>query len=149
MAHIRPKLHNCVKRGFLREKWPILPFWIYHVPSCQNVKKKKICDRSWDIRLNSFGPNWAQILLLLEKGIFWENWLTLLCSTHYATMSQKKKKKKKYWQIMWYKVLKFWAKLDTNHPLTPTKGFFKKTDWYFCLQCLKKSLKWITKYKVV
>ena len=51
--------------------------------------KKKLCDRSWDIRLNNFGPNWAQILLLLEKGIFWENWLTPLFSTHYASLSQK------------------------------------------------------------
>ena len=31
---------------------------------------KKLCDRSWNIRLNYFGPNWAQILLFLEKGIF-------------------------------------------------------------------------------
>ena len=51
---------------------------------------KKNSDRSWGIRLNNFGPNWAKILHLLEKDIFWENWLTQLFSTHYATMSQKK-----------------------------------------------------------
>ena len=109
---------------------------------------------SWDIRLNNFGPNWAQILLLLEKGIFWENWLTLLFSIYCAPLCYNVSKK--YWQIMRYKVLKFWAKLDTNHPLTPTRDFFKKADWYFCLLQIphhntamfkKKSLKWITKYK--
>ena len=60
-------------------------------------------------------------------------------------------------QIMRYKVLQFWAKLDTNHPFTRKGDFFEKlTDInlvYFIypitiLQSLKKSLKWITKYKV-
>ena len=31
------------------------------------------------------------------------------------------------------KVLKFWAKLDTNHLLTPTGDFLKKADCYYCL----------------
>ena len=34
---------------------------------------KKIYDRSWDIRLNSFEVSWTQIVLLFEKGILWEN----------------------------------------------------------------------------
>ena len=92
---------------------------------------KKLCDRSWDIRLNHFGPSWTQILLLLEKGIFWENWLTLLFSTYCAPSCYNVSKK--YWQIMRYKVLKSWTKLDTNHPLTPTGDFFLKIDCYFCL----------------
>ena len=27
---------------------------------------------------NNFGLNWAQNVLLPEKGIFWENWLIML-----------------------------------------------------------------------
>ena len=88
MAHIWPKLLNCVKRGFLW-KMTNTTFFNLSCPIMPKCLKKKICDRSWDIRLDNFGPNWAQILLLLEKGIFWENWLTLLFSTHYATLSQK------------------------------------------------------------
>ena len=34
---------------------------------------------------------------------------------------------------MRYKVLKFWAKLYKDHPLTPKGDFFKKNDCYFCL----------------
>ena len=34
---------------------------------------------------------------------------------------------------MRYKVLKFWTKLDANHPLTATGDFFKKIDCYFCV----------------
>ena len=88
MPHIQPKLHNCVKRGFL---WKNDLYYLFQSCMSHHAKmfKKKLCDRSWDIRLNNFGPSWAQILLLLEKGVFWENWLTLLFSTHYATISQK------------------------------------------------------------
>ena len=53
----------------LWENWPMLTLSVYGVPSCQNFSKN-LCHRPWDIRLNHFGPNWAQILLLLEKGIF-------------------------------------------------------------------------------
>ena len=91
MAHIRPKLHNCVKKGFLGKNHQYYPFQsiMSHHAKMFQKKKNNLCDRSWDIRLNNFGPNWTQILLFFEKEIFWENWLTLLCSTHYATMSQK------------------------------------------------------------
>ena len=47
---------------------------------------KKLCDRSWDTRLNNFGPNWVQFLLLFEKRIFWENWLSLVFSTYCAPL---------------------------------------------------------------
>ena len=40
---------------------------------------------------------------------------------------------KKYWQIMRYKVLKFWTKLDTNHPVAAIWDFLKKLDCDFCL----------------
>ena len=49
----------------------------------------KLCGRSWDIRSNNFGAIWAQIVLLLEKGIFWENWLILLLSTYCAPLCYK------------------------------------------------------------
>ena len=47
---------------------------------------------------------------------------------------------KKYWQIMWCKVLKFWAKLDTNHPLNPTRETFVYFRYPITiLQCFKKN----------
>ena len=56
----------------------------------------------------------------------------------------------------WDKVLKFWAKLDTNHPLNPNRGFFSK-NWLLFLSTSdtpsqyyngqKNLLKRITKYK--
>ena len=55
----------------------------------------------------------------LKKGFFWGNWLTLLFSTYCVPLYYNVSKK--YWQIMRYEVLKFWAKVDTNHPLTPTR----------------------------
>ena len=44
-----------------------------------------------DIRLNNSVPNWAQIVLSLEKRISWENWIILLFLSfgpQYATMFQ-------------------------------------------------------------
>ena len=48
-----------------------------------------------DINLNNSGPNWAQVVLLLEKrfclrklSLKIENYLPIVI--HYATMSQKK-----------------------------------------------------------
>ena len=86
--------------------------------SCSIIPKclKKLCGRSWDIRLNNFGPNWAQILLLLEEEISWENWLTV---------------SQKYWQVINYKVLTFgpnWTQI-THLPL---QGIFLK-NWLLFL----------------
>ena len=122
MTHIWPNLHNCVKRGFIGKITNTTFFNLLCpiMPKCF----KKLCDRSWDIRLNNFGLNWAQILLLLEKEIFWENWLTLLFSIYCAPLNYNVSKK--YWQIMRYKVLKFCAKLDTNYPLIPKGDLFLK-----------------------
>ena len=44
-----------------------------------------------DIRLNKSVPNWAQIVLSLEKRTFWENWIILLFwpfGPQYATVFQ-------------------------------------------------------------
>ena len=66
-------------------------------------KRKNNSDRSWDIRLNNFGPNWTQIVLLLKKGTFWENWLILLLSTNCAPICYDVSKKiLRVWQIMRY-----------------------------------------------
>ena len=64
------------------------------MPHRAKIFQKKLCDRSRDIRLNSFGPNWYQIVLLIEKGQNWtqithlslkrtfmKNWLMLTLST--------------------------------------------------------------------
>ena len=118
--------------------------------------QKNLCDRSWDIRLNNFGSNCVQIVLLLEKRIFLENWLNTTVAVVYLwcpIMLQCLKKILKIRQTMRYKILRFCAKLDTNQ-----LEFFWKIDWhvnffYFMypiiiLQCLKKSFKLITIYKV-
>ena len=100
-------------------------------PIMQKYFKTKLCGRSWDIGLNNFGPNWAKIVILLEKMIFWENWLMLLLSTNCAPLCYKVSKRVlSVLQIMRYKVLQFWAKLDTNYQFILKKGiFFWKIDW--------------------
>ena len=123
-----PKLHNCLKRGFLGENWLMLPLSIYCVPSRWNVSKKKkkkrqLCDRSWDIRFNNFGPNWVEIILLLERMIFWENWLILPMPTYCASLCHNVLKKSLEWGRYG---LQFWAKLDTNPPFTLKGDFFFK-----------------------
>ena len=61
------------------------------------------------------GLNRAQIVLLPEKEIFWENWLISPPNLpQYAAMSQKKILTLE--QIIRWKVSKFWAKLGPNCP---------------------------------
>ena len=93
------------------------------------------------------GPNYS----FSWKGDFWENWLTLLCSTHYATMSRKNTGRS--CDIGWWSFGSNWTQI-THLPLRGI--FFKKLTDIFVyyrypitiLQCFKKkSLKWITKYK--
>ena len=117
--------------------------------------QKTLCERSWDISLNNFGPNWAQIVLFLEKMIFWKNWQLLLLSTYFLPLScncpfpwkddflekltittlvyllftiklQCLKKVLRLGNIMRYKVLQFWAKSDTNHSFTNKGDFIEK-----------------------
>ena len=69
---------------------------------------------------------WAQIVFLLEKGIFLGKLpnttiVYILC----PIMLQYLKKILKVGQIMRYEVLQFWAKSDTNHPFTLKGEFFK------------------------
>ena len=42
------------------------------------VFQKNSSTESWDIKLHDFQPNLAQIDDLPQKGIFLENWLTLI-----------------------------------------------------------------------
>ena len=81
-----------------------------------------------DIRFNNSRPNWAQIVLLPEKRIFFgklslkiENYLPIVI--HHATMSQKNPLT--VGQIMRYNILLFGAKLNTNHPFALAGDFFK------------------------
>ena len=78
MPQIQPKLHNYVKRGFLGKKWPVLPFSIYHVPSCQK-KPNSVADHEIQgyIILDRIGPKFS---FCLKRG----NWLILLLSTYCA-----------------------------------------------------------------
>ena len=69
LAQIVPKLHNCVKREFLRKT--------DHSKICQSIVshhgkifQKKAYGRSQDIRSNNFRANWTQIVLLRENEIF-------------------------------------------------------------------------------
>ena len=60
--------------------------------------QKILCDRSWDKRLNSFAPNWTQIVFLPAKGIFWENWLILM-STYSVPLCYNASKKNSYSRV--------------------------------------------------
>ena len=106
LVQIGPKCHYCVKRGF-RKKLANVTF-VNLLPHHAKIFLKKLCDRSRDIRLNNFGPNWYQVVLLIEKGKNWtqithltlkrtfmKNWLMLTLSTlgiyphHNTTMFKK------------------------------------------------------------
>ena len=88
LARIVPKLHNCVKRGFLG-KTDQCKLCQSIVPHHAKIFQNKLCGRLWDIRSNYFGANWAHIVLLLRKGIFWENWLMRILSTYCAPLCYK------------------------------------------------------------
>ena len=124
------------------------------MPKCFK-KKKKLCDRPWDIRLNNFGPNWAQILLLPEKRIFGGKLTNttivyLLCPIMLQCL---KKNTCRSWVIRCCSFLPNWTQI-THLPLQEI--FSEKLTLIFVcfrhpitiLQCSKKSLKWVTKYKV-
>ena len=115
--------------------------------------KKKLCDRSWDIRINNFGTNWAQILFLLEKGVFLEKLTNntifyLLCPIMLQCLRKTLADHNiRYWNF---------GPNSTQIIHLPLQGiFFKKSHCYLyllrypitILQCLKRSWKWITKYK--
>ena len=99
-----------------------------------------------DMRLNNSWSNWAQIDILLEKTIFWENWLILLFFIYCAPLGYYASKSNlRVAHIMWYKIFLFEAKLDTNHSFALAGDFFEKlTDVNFVyfmysitiLQCL-------------
>ena len=84
MAQTGPEMHNCAKwevTGKTNQGYLCQSIVLHHTKMFKKNKTKKI-DRTWDIRLNNFVLNWAQIVLLLEKGTFWENWPILLLSTY-------------------------------------------------------------------
>ena len=58
-------------------------------PIMQKYFKTKFCGTSWDIRSFNFEAKWTQIVILLEKGIFWSNWLMLLLSTYCTPLCYK------------------------------------------------------------
>ena len=111
---------NCTKKGSL-EKLTNVTFIYILCPIMLKCLKKNY-DRSWDIRFNSFGVNWAQIVLLSEKRIFWENWLIHVC-LFCLIMLQCLKKILTSEQVMRYKVSQLWAKLSLNWPF-PQKQVF-------------------------
>ena len=59
LVQIKPKLYNYAKRGFLgkTDQLYLCESIGSHHPKA--FQKNNICDRSRDIRLNSFGPNWV------------------------------------------------------------------------------------------
>ena len=88
LAQIGPKLHNCVKRGFL-EKTDQCKHCQSIVSHHAKIFQNKFCGTSWDIRSFNFEAKWTQIVILLEKGIFWSNWLMLLLSTYCTPLCYK------------------------------------------------------------
>ena len=88
------------------------------------IFQNKLYGRSRDLRWISFRANWTQIVLLLENVFFFRKlpnsiFVYLLC----PIMLQSLKKGLSVGQIMRYKVLHFWKKLNTNYRFT-LKGFF-------------------------
>ena len=150
LTQSKPKLYICVKRGFLgkTDQSKLCPSIVSH--------HAKIFGRSRDIRSNNVGANWAQIVLLLEKGIFWENWLMLLLSTYCAPLCYKVSKNSlalgRSWGIRCCSFGPNWTQI-TDLPLK--KSFFWKnwlmlilsTSWTYQTTTMfgKTSLKWITK----
>ena len=124
LAQIIPKLHNCVKRGFLG-KTGQCKLCQYIVSHHAKIFPNKLYGRSRDLRF-SFGANWAQIFLLLENFFFFLRKLTnaifvyLLC----PIMLQSLKKGLSVGQIRRYKVFHFWKKLNTNYRFTLKGDFF-------------------------
>ena len=118
--------------------WPMLPLsaFVYLSPIMLKCFKKNLYNRSWDIKLNNFGPNWVLIVLLPEKEILWENWVILM-STYPAPLYyngagqvdssisiwQCLKKILTVEQIMRYKVSQFLAKLGPNCPFPLKRDF--------------------------
>ena len=125
-AQIGSKFNNRVKRAYLgKSDW---------CQCCQSVIShhtklfwNKLCDRSWDIRLNNFGRNWSQIVLSLEKRIFGEYWVMLLLSTYCAPLCLEKVLRIR--SIMRYEALQFWTKLNTITLFTLKEDFCWKIDW--------------------
>ena len=81
-----------------------------------------------DITLNNSRPNWAQIVLLLEKRIFSRKlnnttFIYLLCSI--MLLCLKKTPLRLGWTIR-YKILLFGAKLEKNHSFALAGDFFEK-----------------------
>ena len=69
LAQILPKVHNCVKRGFLgkTDQCKLCQSIVSHHAK---IFQNNLSGRSRDIRSNNFGANWAQMVLLLENGGF-------------------------------------------------------------------------------
>ena len=112
--------------------------------------KTKLCDKLWiDIRLNNFRPNWTQIVLLLEKRIFWENWLILFLFTYFGTLCYYVSENNLIvGQIMRYKILLFGAKLNTNNPFALAGDFFGKLTMLILPTSCTPSQYWIMKCRV-
>ena len=94
-------------------------------PIMQKYFKTKLCGISWDIRSNNFGANWVQIVILLEKGIFWENWQMLLLFTDYAPVCYKVSKMSlaygRSWGTRCYSFGPNWTQITDLHL---KRGFF-------------------------
>ena len=99
---------------------------------------------SWDIRLQHFDPNWAQVVKRGFLGKTEQFYLRQSIVSHHVKMFQQKT----LWQIMRYKFKSFWAKLGPNSPFALKEDFLQKLTnttilYLLCpvmLQCLKKYL---------
>ena len=119
--------HNCLGHKVV---W----FWPKLCPNCTIVLKEdfwgktdqyKLCQSIGSNNLGQTGPK----LSFCKRGFFLEKLTNttivyLLC----RNMLQCLKKLLSIGQIMRYKVLQFWTKLDTNYPFTLKENFSWKLD---------------------
>ena len=85
------------------------------------IFQNKLCERSWDIRLNNLPLAWKVDFL---RKLTNTTTVYLLCPIILESL----KKVLSVGQITRYKVLQFWAKLGTNYRFTLKGDFFLK-DW--------------------
>ena len=133
MAQSGLKLPNYTKTEFLGKLSNVTIVYLLCLILLKCLKKN-CYDRSWDIRLNNFGPNWVLIIFLPEKKIFWENWLILLSTYRASLWYNVLKKILIVEQITKHKVSKFWPKLSSNCPFS-LKGDFSWVVFILSISC--------------
>ena len=107
---------------------------LYCTSSCHKTPKGSSESESWDIKLHDFGPNCAQIALVL-KGNFFVNSLLLWCNPIIPYF-----KAFREWimthNCLGHKVVWFWPKLCPNCTIVLKEDFWGENDQYKLCQSI-------------